>query len=254
MVVVFDSSVVFVQPTSSALNISCGSDCSFMQQQRMTIHFQNSNLSSYSEVDSTSIDYSAIMSLPNSSIVHYENSFLNCNFRGVFNKLVLADTKQQRVSLSCERCKHSFQYALTLETLNLSNFRYALNPERQCQNTSSYDSLQFPYGFSFCSTVVRVSVGFWSRFSADGKLGNSTRCPKKYCGCKNVDRYDSCQQQPPFSLEFQRNFPISDDLCNGNKPSECCVAAAGRDLPNRWTDIHATAMTCACKTLHGRGW
>ena len=69
---------------------------------------------------------------------------------------------------------------------------------------------------------MRVSVGFWSRFSADGKLGNATRCPKKYCGCKNVARYDGCQLQPPFSLEFQSDFRINDDLCNGNRTGVLC--------------------------------
>jgi hypothetical protein len=54
-------------------------------------------------------------------------------------------------------------------------------------------------------------------------------------------------------LNFNAIFASTMIFATATAP-ECCVAAAGRGLPNRWTDIHASAMTCACKTLHGRGW
>jgi hypothetical protein len=79
---------------------------------------------------------------------------------------------------------------------------------------------QCPFGFSFCSTIANVAVGFWTNFSSDGSIGNAVRCPPNYCGCRNIPGYSQpiCQLFPPFSVEFQPD----DALCGGNRSGVLC--------------------------------
>jgi hypothetical protein len=93
-----------------------------------------------------------------------------------------------------------------------------------CTATASSISQQCPYGLEFCSTIVNVSVGFWASFGANGRLGNVTRCPPNYCGCRNIPDYNrsSCQLEPPLAPGFQPDVRISDNLCKGNRAGVLC--------------------------------
>jgi hypothetical protein len=226
MDVVFNRSAVFVRPSSTpALNVSCGSSCSGLQQRRITLMFQNSNLSSYSEADSTpNFESSAIMSLPKASIVRSDNSLLNCNFIVSNNLAILAAFNQHFVTITCAPCVKPYQIALTSTTLNLSSFHNVTKQSQQCQSVSSGNAQRCPYGVVVCSTIVSISVGFWATFSADGTLSNATRCPQNYCGCRNIERYNdtTCQLDPPFALGYQSNLSVNYNLCSGNRSGVLC--------------------------------
>jgi hypothetical protein len=79
---------------------------------------------------------------------------------------------------------------------------------------------QCPYGVSFCSTIANVTVGFWTKFTADGNILEAIRCPSNYCGCRNTKGYAglTCQIFPPFAVEFQPE----DALCSGNRTGVLC--------------------------------
>jgi hypothetical protein len=226
MNVVFDRSVVVVQPSiTPALNVSCGSDCSVFQQKNMKIRFQDANLSSYSENDSQQYGSSAIMSLPSASVVHSENSFLNCEFNFTDNAAILAPSNQQVTTFSCAPCVRPFEISLTSSILDLNSFHNVTYlGGKLCLATASSSIQQCPYGLAYCSTIVRVSLGFWANFSADGRLSSVSRCPPKYCGCRNIERYSStsCQLEPPFSPGYQLNLRINDNLCNRNRTGVLC--------------------------------
>jgi hypothetical protein len=85
---------------------------------------------------------------------------------------------------------------------------------------TSVSQNQCPFGFSFCSTIANVTVGFWTNFSSDGSIGDAVRCPPNYCGCRNLPGYSQpiCQLFPPFAVEFQPN----DALCDGNRTGVLC--------------------------------
>ncbi len=225
MNVVFDRSAVFVSKTP-ALHISCGSNCSFFQQQLVNVNFQNSILSSYYAADSRQSDSSAVVLLPNASIVHSENSLLKCIVSSDVNNVALrAASNQQFVTFSCAPCERPFEIALISSILNLNNFHNVTNlGEKVCQGTASNNVQQCPYGLGFCFTIVNVSVGFWASFSADGRLSNATRCPQNYCGCKNIERFNgaTCQLLPPLDPGFQSNVRINDNLCSGNRRVVLC--------------------------------
>jgi hypothetical protein len=166
-------------------------------------------------------DSSAMMSLPASSVVDSDrNSSLNCLFDFNNNLAVLiTNTGATFSTFSCSPCARSFEIAQTSRTLELSNVQNVRNlGQSLCQPTASIK--QCPFGVPFCSTIVNVSVGFWASFSADGKLGNATRCPPNYCGCRNIPHYSepSCQLFPPFAAEY-----LPDDaLCSGNRTGVLC--------------------------------
>jgi hypothetical protein len=231
MNVTMDRSLVFVQPSSTpALNISCGSNCSQLQQQRIHVRFQNFNISAYSEARAAQYDTSAMMSLPASAVVYSaRNSSLNCLFNFTDNVAVLISNTGAALSphmtLSCAPCARPFEIALTSRTLDFSNFSSVKKfGQGLCQTTASSSLQQCPYGIAFCSTIVNVSVGFWVSFSANGKVGAATRCPPNYCGCRNIPdyKYPFCQLEPPFAQEFQPDVRISDNLCNGNRAGLLC--------------------------------
>ncbi|MEI8287396.1 MAG: hypothetical protein WCG15_08885 [Actinomycetes bacterium] len=83
-------------------------------------------------------------------------------------------------------------------------------------------ALQCPFGVEFCSTIVKITVGFWLTFNEDGSTTKAIRCPSNYCGCRNIPDYNqsSCQLFPPFSPESLL-FP-DDALCNGNRKGTLC--------------------------------
>jgi hypothetical protein len=227
MNVTMDRSLVFVQPSSTpALNISCGSNCSQSQQQRISIRVKNFNISAYSATLTKQYDSSAIMSLPTLSNVDSDRSFsLNCLFNFTNNGAILITNTGAAVStFSCAPCGRSFEIAQTSHTLELSNFQNVKNLGQVCKATASIDLQQCPFGVPLCSTIVKVSVGFWASFSSDGKLSETTRCPQNYCGCNNIPNFNdsSCLLEPPFSPTFQSDVRTNDNLCNGNRCGVLC--------------------------------
>jgi hypothetical protein len=228
MNVTIDRSLVFVQPSSTpALNISCGTSCSQSQQQLISILLKNFNISAYSGAAKI-FDSSAILSVPLSSVVVSLNSFSSCNFSAANKNLaLLADFPQLQnvTTLYCKRCQDYFQYSLTSSTLDLSDLSNVTRYESNiCKNVSAIESQQCPFGFEFCATVLKVSVGFWASFSADGKLSDTIRCPPNYCGCNSIPNFNdsSCLLEPPFSPTFQSDDRTNDNLCNGNRCGVLC--------------------------------
>jgi hypothetical protein len=224
MNVTMHRSLVLIEPLNTpALNISCGSNCSQSQQQRINIRFKIFNTSAYSGTFTKQYDSSAILSLPMFSVVRSDRiSSLNCLFNFTHNGAILFTNTGAVFSMfSCAPCERSFEIAQTSRTLELSNVQNVKNlGHRLCQPTASSDLQQCPFGVPFCSTTVNVSVGFWASFSADGKLASATRCPPNYCGCRNIQHYSgpSCQLFPPFAAEY-----LPDDaLCSGNRTGVLC--------------------------------
>jgi hypothetical protein len=231
MNVAIDRTLVLIEPSNTpALNISCGSNCSQLQQQRINIRFQNFNISAHSEARAMQYDSSAMMSLPASSVVDSDrNSSLNCLFDFNNNLAVLitniTNTGANFSTFSCSPCARSFEIAQTSRTLELSNVQNVTNlGQRLCQRAASINLYQCPFGVPLCSTIVNVSVGFWASFSADGKVGNATRCPRNYCGCRNIPNFNesSCLLEPPFSPTFQPDVRLNDNLCSGNRSGVLC--------------------------------
>jgi hypothetical protein len=127
--------------------------------------------------------------------------------------------------LHCKRCENYFQHSLTSSTLDINNVvnvtRYGFS---LCKNASSTQLQQCPFGLEFCATVLKVSAGFWANFSADGKLGRAVRCPRNYCGCRNIADYNrsNCLLEPPYSPNFQPDVRFNDNLCKGNRAGVLC--------------------------------
>jgi hypothetical protein len=220
----FDHSFVSVEPSSTpAVSISCGSNCSILQQQRISISFQNSNFSAIS-MAAQKFDSSAIMTLPNSWAVYSENSFLNCSFNFTNNVAIYAATNDQSLSVSCTPCAHLFEIAWTSSALALKDLREAVNlGQQQCRTLPSSSAQQCPFGVNFCSTIINMTVGFWASF-VDGNLSKATRCPTNYCGCRNIQGFSgaTCQLLPPLAPEFQPDVSTNDALCNGNRCGVLC--------------------------------
>jgi hypothetical protein len=167
-----------------------------------------------------------LMSLSKASVFHADNSSLNClNFTDNVAILISGAALAPYVTFSCKSCQRPFDIAQTSRTLDLSKFHSVKNlGERLCQSTASSDLQQCPFGVPFCSTIVNIAVGFWASFSADGKLRDATRCPRNYCGCRNIPNYNFsfCQLEPPFSPTFQPDVRTNDNLCNGNRNGVLC--------------------------------
>jgi hypothetical protein len=229
MNVTMDRSHVLNEPSNTpALNISCGSNCSQAQQQRINIRFQNVNMSAHSETRTNQYVSSAMMTLPASSSVDSDrNSSLNCLFNFTINGAILiTNTGALFLTFSCAPCARTFEIAQTSRTLELSNFENVKNLGNQlCQSIAPRSTLQqCPFGVPFCSTIVNVSVGFWANFSADGKLGNAIQCPRNYCGCNNIPNFthSSCLLEPPLSPTFRFDVQTNDNLCGGNRCGVLC--------------------------------
>ena len=227
MNVTINRSRVLIEPSNTPpMNISCGFNCSQSQQQRINIRFQNFNVSAHSETLSTQYESSAMMSLPTSSVVDSDRySLLKCLFNFTNNgAIMITVTGGAFLTFSCAPCARSFEIAQTSRSLELSNFQNVTNLGQVCKATASIDLQQCPFGVPLCSTTVNIAVGFWASFSADGKLGDATRCPRNYCGCNNIPNfnYSSCQLEPPFSRTFQPDVRTNDNLCNGNRTGVLC--------------------------------
>jgi hypothetical protein len=225
----FDQSLVSVGPSSTpALNVSCGSHCSILQQQRISIGFQNSNFSAISKA-ATQFDSSAIVTLPTNSLaVVSENftnsSYLNCDFNFTSNVALLADTNDQSLSVFCKPCAKPFQTASASSTLALKDLNEVVKlGQQQCRSLASSSAQQCPFGVGFCSTIINMTVGFWANF-VNGSLSKATRCPTNYCGCRNIQGFSEsiCQLLPPLAPEFQPNVSTNDALCNGNRIGVLC--------------------------------
>ncbi len=207
------------------LNISCGSNCSVEQQQRMHLNVMSSTILAQNTSDEP-YQSAAVMALPRWSMVSAANSHLRCNFSGVDSIAALALRDANRMSVTCAPCEKPFHIAMTSRsTMNLSKFSLfaaQLESRDSCRPLSSQSSggQSCPYGISACSTVAYITVGFWASFAADGSVSDIIRCPSNYCGCRNIPGYNqpTCQLYPPFAEEYQPK----DALCNGNRTGVLC--------------------------------
>jgi hypothetical protein len=225
MVVTIAHSLISTAPSQiSALHVSCGKVCPEEQQRRIVVSFDHSNVAvMQSDRSNTRRESSSLMSMPEFSPVNSENSFLNCSFTGTSELAVLTQPDKERLStktIECGPCQRSFEVTSTSEDLNLAKFSEFLNMRQQCESLASSSSQQCPYGVVYCTTYLNVTVGFWTNFSADGKLKNPSLCPPKYCGCRNIGGYSdrACRLYAPLSPKF-----FADDaLCNHNRSGVLC--------------------------------
>ena len=224
MVVTTAHSYISTAPSKiSALHVSCGKVCPEEQQRKIVVLFENSNVVVIqSDKSDASRESSSLMSMPAFSSVHSENSSLNCNFTGTSELAVLKLNSESvsSISITCAPCQKSFEVTSTSEDLDLAKLSQFLNVRQQCESLASSSSQQCPYGVAYCTTTLLITVGFWTNFSADGKLKNPSICPPKYCGCQNIAGYSNpaCRLFPPLSPKF-----FADDaLCNHNRSGVLC--------------------------------
>ena len=220
--VVIDQSNLSTLPSSTPLlNVSCGLNCSISEQKLVYIVFHKSKMSAISMSNEKFVS-SAIASFPMFGILYSENSFFDCNFT-VFDHVAFmaALSDQSAILLSCKPCPSSFEIASTSSDLDARNLQKIINlGDQQCKSLASSSAQQCPYGVAFCSTIVDMTVGYWSNFSTDGLMLNPSLCPPSYCGCRNIPGYTdpTCQLFPPLSPSF-----LPDDaLCNGNRSGILC--------------------------------
>jgi hypothetical protein len=191
------------------------------QQQRVSISFQDSNVSVNAKPDALH-DSSAVMVLPLGSTVYSQGSFLNCNFTGKNSVALFAPADDQSAKFSCTPCPNPIEIAVTSSTLDMVNTKKIIG--KSCIalfNASRTSNQQCPYGLNLCTTIVGVAAGFWTTFrAADGSIVEAVRCPERYCGCADsLNNSDSiCQLFPPFSPSFRPD----DALCNGNRSGLLC--------------------------------
>jgi hypothetical protein len=214
----------FVSIDLPSLNISCGVNCSEEQQKRIRIDVVNSILVSWSKDQEHRS--SIVMSLPKFSRVMAERSFVKCQFKGSSNLAVLTtDTSHpQSLIVSCAPCEKPFEIALTSTSFDL-RFLSAFRQRKSCRalnlaSKSSPLTQRCPFGISFCSTVVKVTSGFWVTFTADGSISSAIYCPSNYCGCRNQPDSLECQLFPVFATEF-REYE-HDILCQHNRTGVLC--------------------------------
>jgi hypothetical protein len=211
------------------LNIFCGQVCSEEQQKRIYLNLRGSSLVAQAPHDQRYAS-AMVLSLPRWLTVSANNSFLNCGFKGIDSIAVLVKSDSNRTFVTCAPCEKPFSVALTSSSVELSSFAsLALQSGTlgSCRplalkslNSFSDKEQQCPFGFSFCSTVANINVGFWTSSAANGSFSDATRCPSNYCGCRNIPNYKqtSCQIFPPFAVEYQPG----DALCNGNRTGILC--------------------------------
>jgi hypothetical protein len=183
----FLSSDPAISTALPVLNISCGSNCSVEQQQRMRLNVMASTILAQNTSDAR-YQSTEVMALPRWSMLSAAISHFRCNFAGVDSIAALALSHEDRMSVTCAPCEKPLHIAMTSRsTMNLSNFSlFAAQSESRdsCRPLISESSggQSCPYGISSCSTVVYITVGFWGSFSADGSVSEVTRCPSNYCG------------------------------------------------------------------------
>ena len=138
----------------------------------------------------------------NARVVCYDAQF------AVFKKP--SQTSLLYFDYSCSPCPF-FQIAPTSSVALLDKLPPSVDA---CLKFSS--SLSCPYGVDVCSTILKVTSGFWTNFTAAGnQLNNTLRCPTGYCGCGSES---SCVLYPPLSP----NYLPDDALCNANRTGVLC--------------------------------
>jgi hypothetical protein len=220
-----------ISVTLPVLNISCGLNCSIEQQQRLRLNVLNSSLLAQNPSEQP-YQSALVMSLPRWSPVFAANSFLNCSFKGADNIAVIIRPENNLVVATCAPCAKAFSIAMASRSMPLSQFSsYAVQSRisESCRplflktlDSFSDKEQQCPFGFSFCSTIAIITVGFWTNFSADGSISNAIRCPSNYCGCRNIPGYSqpTCRIFPLFAVEHQPD----DALCSNNRTGMLCGA------------------------------
>ncbi len=250
MVATITNSVISTAPSRTpALNISCGTVCPKEQQMRTLVFFDNSYIIARESQPEAVFETSSIMTIPAFSSVDSKNSSLNCNFTGTSQLAVLSEQITGNIFLTCAPCQRSFEVASTSADLDLAKLYQVLSLGRQqCRSLESSSSQQCPYGVGYCSTIVNITVGFWTNFSSDGKLGNPSICPPKYCGCQNIARYKDrvCRLFPPLSPKFF----VDDALCNYNRSGVLC----GGCKPNFTQSLNGFSCVSNDDCLSNMGW
>jgi len=202
--------------SSAALNVQCVSDDGFLYVacpqsgpflsmtdsiiSQLAVQFQpNFNATG----SALMLLHQNIRLLPsNARIVCYDDQF------AVFKKPSQASLLY--FDYSCSPCPF-FQIAPTSSVALLDTFPPSVDT---CLKFSS--ALSCPYGVDVCSTILKLTSGFWTNFTAAGnRLNNASRCPAGYCGCGSKA---SCLLYPPLSP----NYLPDDALCNSNRTGVLC--------------------------------
>jgi hypothetical protein len=233
VVVITSGSIISTDPSISVflpvLNMSCGLNCTIEQQKRFRLNVTNSTLLAQNPYGQP-YRSASVLSLPILSLVTAANSFLNCSFKSSDNVAVLVESGSDQMVVSCAPCEKPFTIAMASRSMNwdkLSSFSVQSGNSVSCRplilktfGSISDKEQQCPFGFSFCSTITNITVGFWTKFSVDGSISDAILCPPNYCGCRNIPGYpeSSCQLFPPFAVEYQPD----DALCNNNRTGVLC--------------------------------
>jgi hypothetical protein len=230
-----DHSVLTTDPSISValpvLNISCGLKCPIEQQKRLRLNVTQSTMAAQNQAQQF-YESAVVMSFPMSLHFSANKSFLNCSFTDNNNTalLLFRSADNGSISVTCASCIRPFSVAISSRSMLLSqfsNFENQIASGDSCHplNLASLDSSSIteqkcPFGFSVCSTVALITVGFWANVSSRGSIGKATRCPPNYCGCRNIPGFaqPTCQFFPYFAVEFEPE----EALCSGNRTGVLC--------------------------------
>ena len=157
---------------------------------------------------------SALMSLQNSQSHSFSGSRMSCALPrfAVFKEQSVESSTSSTV-YSCRPCL-PFHISSTATAVLLEELSNARNVDRCFPASDRTGSC--PFAVADCATFVKVSIGFWTNMSESGNLDPARRCPRGYCGCRNVAN-GTCPLPPLISID--RN---PDPLCNGNRIGKLC--------------------------------
>jgi hypothetical protein len=234
LAIISNGSVLYNDPsistTTPVLSLSCGMQCHFNQQQLLELRIMDSQLISQSHSNEV-FDGVRAMSIPMRSSLHAQNSSITCWFSSIDAVTVLGKAHaEDSIEVSCDACAKPFEFSPTSSSMELSKystFTNLISKLDSCRplimsstDANSYELQQCPFGISICSTIVNVTIGFWTNFTEDGDISRATRCPTRYCGCRNIAGFSeaSCRLFPPLSPDFRPQ----DALCRGNRTGVLC--------------------------------
>ena len=214
--------------TASAVMISvqCASDDGGRQVDGFCIgpHLLLRNSALYQVASQAPAEFKAtgsvLMSLRNTAPVSFTGTRMHCaNDEFSSFKEQLDRTSAKGTEYSCKPCQ-TFHISLSATQVLLEQLDNATNVSRCIPISDESRIRNCPFAIDMCTTFVRVSQGFWTKFSESGKLERAQRCPRGYCKCR--DSIDgACPLPPLLSIDS-----TPDALCYGNRTGKLCGGCA----------------------------
>jgi hypothetical protein len=163
---------------------------------------------------------SVLMSLRNPASVSFTGTRMHCAIDEFSSFKEQPDRMSSKgTQYSCKPCQ-TFQVSLSTTKVLLEQLDNATNVDRCFPISDELPIRSCPFAIHTCTTFVRVSQGFWTKFSQSGKLEAAQRCPRGYCKCR--DTIDGACPLPPL-LSIDRT---PDALCYGNRTGKLCGGCA----------------------------